>query len=126
MSTKYSVDDRLLDDIAISKHATWRFRERTPHDCDIRPRDAWRLGEDIKHPSVVQSDNETEPPDRARVYRHGDEWMIIFFVDAAQGESTSPKHKSQLVVTVLSLREVNHPPSRSYLHSHGPHGGVDG
>ena len=129
MSTKYDAGDRKLveDDIALTDHAIMRYRQRTPHDCDLDPREAWRRGEFIEHPQVAQGPNEDEPPERVRLYTHGDEdgsqtWGVAFLVDEAD-QATIAGHCPYIVVTVVHIQGFDHGPSRSYLHSHGAHGG---
>jgi len=127
MSTKYgSQASRLVeDDVALTDHAIDRYRQRTPHECDVEPRTAWRRGEWIKHPQVAQGDGHDEPPDRVRVYIHGDgsdTWGVAYLVDEAD-RPTVAGHVEHVVVTVNHLQGFDHGPSRAYLHSHGPHGG---
>ena len=124
MSTKYSADsdNQMLDgEVAMSDHACVRYRQRTPHDCDVPAQVAWRRGEDIEHPQVAQSPGEDKPPERVRVYRHGDEWGIAFLVD--RDISDVVRKGKLVVVTVVHIDGFDHGPSRAYLHSHGPHGG---
>lgn len=122
MSTKYQTGDRTLveDDIALTDHACVRYQQRTPHDCDVDPRVAWRRGEWIKHPQVAQSDGHREPPEKVRVYKHADDWGVAFLVDEAE-QTTIAGHCPFVVVTVLNIQGFEHGPSRAYLHSHGPH-----
>ena len=122
MSTKYSADSdsQLLDDeVAMTDHACLRYRQRTPHECDVPPQVAWRRGEDIKHPQVCQSDGEDDPPDRVRVYRHDEDWGVAFLVSQYLGDAV--RAGDLIVVTVINLQGFDHGPSRAYLHSHGPH-----
>lgn len=124
MSTKYQTGDRKLveDDIALTDHAIMRFRQRTPHDCDIDPRVAWREGEFIEHPEVATSPNEDEPPERVRVFKFKNEWGVAFLVSEAE-QAHIAGHCPYIIVTVVDLDGFDHGPSRAYLHSHGPHGG---
>jgi len=131
MSTKYGsqADTRRLveDDIALTDHAIDRYRQRTPHDCDVKPHTAWQRGEWIKHPGVAQSDGEDHPPDRVRIYCHGGashEWGVAFLVtESEHNPATAAGAVDNVVVTVNHLQGFDHGPSRAYLHSHGPHGG---
>jgi len=124
MSTKYGKQSPRLveDEVALTDHAIERFRERTPHECNIDPRTAWRLGEWVKHPQVAQSDGEETPPDDVRVYVHGHEWGVAFLVGQAN-RATADWGAQRVVLTVINLQGFDHGPSRAYLHSHGPHAG---
>jgi len=131
MSTKYDSPDRRLveDDVALTDHAIERFRQRTPHDCNIDPRAAYQLGEDIKHPEVAMSDGQDTPPDRVRVYTHSTEdsshaWGIAFLINEADGVEAGRERQPYIVATVIDYQTFDHGPSRAYLHSHGPHGGA--
>lgn len=125
MSTKYGdkSNSRLVEDeIALTNHAIARFRERTPHGSDITPHAAWRLGEWVKHPQVAQSDGEPEPPDRVRLYMHGEdshEWGVAFLVTSS--DNPRPDAAANVVATVIDVNGFDHGPARAYLHSHGPH-----
>jgi len=122
-------DARLVaNDIALTDHAIERYRQRTPHDCDIGPREAWTRGEWVKHPEVAQSDGESEPPERVRLYVHAGEsgsqaWGIAFLVMAHEGGARTYGRVGNVVVTCNHIQGFDHGPARAYLHSHGPHGG---
>jgi len=124
MSTKYETGDRRLveDDIVLTDHAIMRYRQRTPHDCSVNPRVAWRRGEFVKHPEVAESDHDDRPLQQVRVYKHGDEWGVAFLVAHADDAHISGRC-SFVVATVIHLAGFEHGPSRAYLHSHGPHDG---
>jgi hypothetical protein len=126
VSSKYEAGDTRLvaDDVVLTDHAIERWRQRTPHDCSLDPRIAWDRGEDIKHPEVCQSDGESDPPERVRVYRHGNEWGVAFLIAESQRQDGLPSSVPNVVVTVVDLGGFDHGPTRAYLHSHGPHGGV--
>ena len=72
MSTKYTANHRnsrvVEDNVALTDHAIHRYRQRTPHDCPVGIRDAYRRGEDIRDPQVARSPNDMRTPERARVY----------------------------------------------------------
>lgn len=122
--TKYDAGDARLveDDVVLSDHAINRYRERTPHDCEVGPRQAWAYGENVQHPTVAQSEGEQEPPERVRVYKHGQDWGIVFLVGEAD-DRPIPGHKPFVVLTCIDIQGFDHGPTRAYLHSHGPHGG---
>jgi hypothetical protein len=133
MSTKYSTGGRaslLPDGVALTDHARHRYRERTPHDCHVTIREAYRRGEDIRDPAVTRGPTDTRTPQRARVYRHGDDdptgWGVVFLIcDERRDEADRPAHQvaDRVVVTVMDIGGYEHGPSRAYLESHGPHGG---
>ena len=121
MSTKYhaNADRTVLDDgLPLTDHAAMRYRQRTPHDCDVAPRIAWQRGEDIKHPRVCWSDGEDTPPERVRIYRHGQEWGVAFLVVR---DVSSVDHRDPVIATVIGFSDFDHAPTRTYLHAHGPH-----
>jgi len=125
MSSKYSADDggrRLADSegepVHLTDHAIHRFRERTPADRDVTIREAWRRGEEIKHPTVAV-DADARPAERARVFRHSDGWSAVFIVVLDQYDQFGSG--GRVVVTVLVISEYDHGPTRAYLESHGPH-----
>jgi hypothetical protein len=136
MTTKYSTSDttHLADDVALTDHAIHRFRERTPHDCPVGIREAYRRGEDIRDPQVARSPEDMRELARVRVYRHGHggataDWGVVFLIvkDARDAGERPPQHAcDHLVVTVVSIDGITHSPSRAYLNSHGPHGGGGG
>lgn len=124
MSTKYdaSSDSRLVEeDIALTDHAIFRYRQRSPHDLDLDPRVAWRRGEFVEDPGVCQSADHSQPPIAARLYRHTKDWGCVFLVD----RDTGPEHigASQVVVTTNHIRGFDHKPTRAYLRAHDVHGG---
>jgi hypothetical protein len=131
--TKYETghSTHLPGDVALTDHAIHRFAERTPHDCAVGIVEAWRKGEDIEHPQVARSPNDSRDPERVRVYTHGDErgsqtWGVVFLVvqEATPEHERPPTHTCDRVVcTVMDVGGFDHGPSRAYLHSHGPHGG---
>ena len=130
MSTKYdpgSETRRIVRDshgeIALTDHALHRYRERTPHDCQIGIREAWRRGETLQHPSVAGA-LDSPTPESARIYRHSDEWGVVFVVikDRAADAGTAPDRAERVVVTVCQIRTYDSEPVRAYLHCHGPHG----
>ena len=113
----------LADDIALTDHAIHRYRQRTPHDNPVGIRQAWQRGERIKHPSVC-SKKADHSLDSVWVYKHGDAWGVAFLV--VEDEYKREGHfADRVVATVVDLQGFDHGPSRAYLHSHGPHGGVD-
>ena len=133
MSAKYSTGGaagRILRDahgeIGLTDHAIHRFRERTPHDCDVDIAEAWRRGEPLQHPSVAGS-LDSPTPESARIYRHSDDWGVVFVVvkDQAADAGTAPDRAERIVVTVCQIRTYDSGPVRAYLHDHGPHGEVD-
>lgn len=133
MSAKYSTGGaagRILRDadgeIGLTDHAIHRFRERTPHDCQVGIAEAWRRSESLQHPSVAGS-LDSPVPESARIYRHSDEWGVVFVVveDQATDAGTAPDRADRIVVTVCQIRTYDSGPVRAYLHGHGPHGGVD-
>jgi hypothetical protein len=136
MTAKHSTSDatHLTDNVALTDHAIHRFRERTPHDCPIGIREAYRRGEDIRDPQVARSPDNMRELDRVRVYRHGHGgatagWGVVFLIveDARDAGERPPWHDcDHVAVTVVSIDGITHAPSRSYLNSHGPHGGGDG
>jgi len=133
MSTKYTTgasDGRILRDahgeIGLTDHAIHRFRERTPHDCQVGIAEAWRKGEPLQHPSVAGS-LDSPTPESARIYRHSDDWGVVFVVveDQAADAGTVPDRTDRIVVTICQIRTYDSGPVRAYLHGHGPHGEVD-
>ena len=130
MSTKYDPGPetrRIVRDahgeVALTDHAIHRFRERTPHDCQIGIREAWRRGEQLQHPSVAGS-LDAPKPESARIYRHSDEWGVVFVVaeDESGDAGVVPGRAERVVVTVCEIRTYDHGPVRAYLHGHAPHG----
>jgi hypothetical protein len=124
---KYSVSKRgdvLPDGTALSDHARHRYRERTPHDCDVSITTAYSRAESIKHPVLVRTTNEDRVPARALVYQHAHEWDTIFIIHKTPG---AYRDADEIVVTVVTIHGYSHGPTRAYLSSHGPHnpGGVD-
>ena len=133
MSAKYSTGGavgRILRDahgeVGLTDHAIHRFRERTPHDCTVSIAEAWRRGEPLQHPSVAGS-LDSPTPESARIYRHSDDWGVVFVVveDQAADAGTAPDRTERIVVTVCRIRTYDSGPVRAYLHGHGPHGEVD-
>ena len=134
MSTKYSTGGRarlLSDGVAPTDHAIHRYRERTPHDCPIPFREAYRRGEDVRDPQVARGPTDDRTPERVRVYRHGEDgdpsgWGVVFLIcDERRPEHERPSHHvaDRVVVTVMDIAGYEHGPSRAYLESHGPHDG---
>ena len=130
MSTKYDPGPetrRTVRDshgeIALTDHALHRYRERTPHDCQVGIREAWRRGEQLQHPSVAGS-LDAPTPESARIYRHSDEWGVVFVVaeDESADAGDVPGRSERVVVTVCEIQTYDHGPVRAYLHGHGPHG----
>jgi hypothetical protein len=126
-STKYSVGTMniLPDGTALTDHARHRYRERTPHDCDISITQAYSWAEAIPHPILVQTANEDRIPERALVYHHRDnEWNIIFIINSARG---AHRDVDEVVCTCVRVEGYDHGPTRAYLNSFGPHfpGGGD-
>ena len=111
----------LSDDIALTDHAIHRYRQRTPHENAVGIRDAWRHGEDIRHPAVASKKSDHEL-DTVRVYKHGDAWGVAFLV-VEDTRKREDHFADRVVATVVNLAGFEHGPSRAYLHSHGPHGG---
>ena len=134
MSTKYTANHRnsrfVEDNVALTDHAIHRYRQRTPHDCPVGIRAAYRRGEDIRDPQVARSPDDPRTPERARVYvADGHEWGVLFLIDAEGTPAAErPAHHTAdyVVATVMDLGGIDHGPSKAYLHSHGPHdGGAD-
>jgi len=129
MSTpKYSTGrgSRILRDrdggrVALTDHALHRWRGRTPHDTGVSVREAWRRGEWLQHPAVVQSEGEDEAPDDARLYRHGGRWGVVFLVVEDPRVSPSPRNVARIVATIAAIETFDHGPTRAYLSGHGPH-----
>ena len=130
MSTKYDPGPetrRIVRDshgeVALTDHAIHRFRERTPHDCQVGIAEAWRRGEPLQHPSVAGS-LDSPTPESARIYRHSNEWGVVFVVaeDESGDAGEVPGRAERVVVTVCEIRTYDHGPVRAYLHGHGPHG----
>lgn len=127
-SPKYSTgrSRRLLRDrdggrVALTDHAIQRWQARTPHECPVSIREAWRRGEWIAHPDIVRSPGEDETPDDARIYKHGMDWGVVFLVVEDPNPWETTQHAGRVVVTVTALTTFDHGPSRAYLHGHGPH-----
>jgi hypothetical protein len=128
---KYSVDagrtQLVEDDVALTDHAIHRYRERTPHDCPVAIRDAYRRGEDVRDPQVARSPDDMRTPERARVYVHARHaWGVVFLVvedRLSEGERPAHHPADYVVATVVHIDGIDHGPSKAYLHSHGPHGG---
>ena len=131
MSTKYTANHRnsrfVEDDVALTDHAMHRYRQRTPHECSLGIREAYRRGEDIRDPQVARSPNDMRTPERARVFvAAGHEWGVVFLVDEEdRSPAERPAHHTAdyVVATVVDLGSIEHGPSKVYLHSHGPHDG---
>jgi len=130
MSTKYDslsdenpvVSDDESREIVWTTHARQRWRERTPHDCGVGMLDAWRRSEAIRHPSIAKTITERGAPEAVRVYRHSDEWGVIFLIGRTDSHwSAYP----WAVVTVFRLSMLSHDPSRAYLNEYGPHSPAD-
>lgn len=117
---KYDTDDGrwIDDDVALTDHALHRWQQRTPHDCPVTIRQAWERGEWIQHPEVCQSDSETAPPTRVRVYRHSEEWGVAYLLDCDISTFGAP----EVVATVINLNRFDHAPTQAYLRAHGIHG----
>ena len=119
MSTKYHVNasTTVLDGFPLTDHAAMRYRQRTPHECDVTPQEAWARGEFIKHPRVCQSDGEDVPPERVRIYRHDQEWGVAFLVcrdvERIGGDA--------VIRTVIGFSDFEFSPTRAYLDAYGPH-----
>jgi hypothetical protein len=125
---KYSTgrSRRLLRDrdggrVALTDHAIERWRLRTPHECPVSIREAWRAGEFIKHPGIARSDGESEAPDDVRVCKYGMDWGVAFLVVEDPDPWDHTQDAARVVVTVADLQTFEHGPTRAYLHSHGPH-----
>ena len=131
MSTKYTANHRnsrvVEDNVALTDHAIHRYRQRTPHECSLGIREAYRRGEDIRDPQVARSPDDPRTPERARVYIAEDhEWGVVFLVDEEDRPAAErPAHHTAdyVVATVVDLGSIEHGPSKVYLHSHGPHDG---
>ena len=117
------VQPQLPDNENRSREVLARPRERTPHDCPMGIRAAWRGGEPLKHPCVAGA-LDSPTPESARIYRHSDEWGVVFVVikDQAADAGTAPDRTERIVVTVCRIRTYDSGPVRAYLHGHGPHG----
>lgn len=129
MSSKYQPRESrvLTGDVGLTSHAIHRFKQRTPHDCDLSLRECWQLGEDVPDPAIVKSPDRKRQPTRARVYIDRADWGVIFVVRRrrqADGER-EPWHQPSAVTTVLSLQGVEHEARAAYLRALGPHGGAD-
>jgi len=128
MSTKYSTDGyrRILRDrdggrVALTDHALQRWRQRTPDGSSVPIRTAWRRGEWLRHPELIQSDSESEAPADARLYRHGDDWGVVFVVVTDATTDPSPQNTPRVVATIAAVRTFQHKPTRAYLRSHDSH-----
>jgi len=120
-TTRYSLDNQLSvlpDDTGLPRHAEHRWRERTPHDRDVGLLEAYQRGNDIPHPSVAYLSGKHPSPDRARVYRHGDQWGVVFLICTDHRPETGV---AEVVRTVVAIRQYSHAPSKSYLMATGPH-----
>jgi len=130
MSSKYEPGEtpgRVVRDsdgeIALTNHAFHRFRERTPHDCRVGIRDAWVRGEDLRHPAVAGGPSDSDP-ESARIYRHNDEWGVVFVIMENDNSADRANYCDRVVATVTALRLYDGA-SSAYLHAYGPHGPVD-
>lgn len=137
MSTKYNVGERSHEariietdrgDVALTDHSLHRWRERTPHQCPVSVQEAFRRGEWIRHPAVAGSPGDPRDPTLARVYKHhaadGSEWGVVWLIDEDDAEDRVRDYNAGLVaLTCCGFETIEHGPSRSYLHGHGPHGG---
>lgn len=128
MSTKYSTDRsrRLLRDrdggrVALTDHAIQRWQARTPHECPVSIREAWRAGEWIKHPDVARSPGEETAPDDVRVFKFGQQWGVAFLVVSDPSPWKTTQTAARVVCTVCATQTFGHGPTRAYLSSHGPH-----
>lgn len=110
--------------VGLTDHAIHRFRQRTPHDCRVTIREAWRRGEELQHPSVAGSLDQPEP-ESARVYRHSDGWGVVFIVVESHAPDVGLRddRAERVAATTCKIRTFDHAPVRAYLRSHGPHGG---
>lgn len=131
--TKYQTTEReariVRDEegrVGLTDHAIHRYRQRTPHDCRVSIREAWRRGEELQHPSVAGSLDQPNPKS-ARVYRHGDGWGVVFIVVESHSPDAGLRddRAERVAVTTCKIRTFDHPPVRAYLRSHGPHGGAE-
>lgn len=119
--SKYSPDggDRWLTaDTRLSRHASERWHERTPDHSCVDSDEAFRSGEEIKHPQLARQHSELDDPDRAIVYREQD-WGVVFILERDYNLGSD----NYVIVTVVSLAMIEYGPTRCYLYSHGPHGG---
>jgi hypothetical protein len=124
-STKYSVENQvniLPDGTGLSTHAEHRYRERTPHDCNVSLLEAYARSERVPHPEVVTTDKSNDAPRRGNVYNHAQEWTIVFVIAPADGSHTNV---SEVIVTCVRVCDYEFGPTRAYLHSFGPHGGYE-
>ncbi len=127
-STKYSVDNQmniLSDGTGVTDHARHRYRERTPHYCDVPIAVAYSRSERIPHPSLIRTHRHYQVPERALIYHHrGHEWNIIFLINTVGAEVSDV---DEVLSTCLTVDGYEHGPTRAYLNSFGPHtpGGAD-
>jgi hypothetical protein len=62
------------------------------------------------------------------VYKHhssdGSDWGVVWLSDEDDAEDRVRDYNAGLVaLTCCGFETIEHGPSRSYLHGHGPHGG---
>jgi hypothetical protein len=112
-------DDWVTRDTRLAKHGSKRWRERTPDDSCIDVDEAFRNGDEIKHPQVARQYSELDDPDRAVVYKEQD-WGVVFILERDNHVGVSDNY---IIVTVVSLDMISHGPTRCYLYSYGPHSG---
>jgi hypothetical protein len=114
---RYATGDTLsTHPVAMTDHALAQYERRTPPDA-VAPAVAWRRGEDIQHPSVLQSKNHDTPPSRVRVYDHNHEYTVVFLC----ADTPENQIETHLVMTVYNLHTHEHGPTQAYIASHGPH-----
>lgn len=111
---KYDTGDAIATmEPPMTEHAIDKYIERLPDDA-VRPPVAWRRGEDIQHPAVVDTLNpDVDTPTRVRVYNHNDEYLVVFILGDKYGE--------EQIMSVYNGQTHEHGPTRAYLYSHGPH-----
>lgn len=123
------------DDVSISQHARHRYRERTPQhaETEIGAAEAFRRGEYIEHPEICgKLHSETDHGlERVRIYLHprdsdsGYEWGVVFLIQQNKYHHDNPGENRAstpfVVATVVSIKQIDHGPTRAYLGGRGPH-----
>jgi hypothetical protein len=107
-------------EVRVSRHAIHRWRERQPHGCPVSLQEAWRRGERLKHDNVARGDGH-ESVAEARIYRHGDNWAVVFLVNSRLESRVWGSQDKRVLLTVTRVRDYDHGPTRTYLDAYGPH-----
>lgn len=116
LATKYTTDGLFWTaDIPIRRHALGRYRQRLPDDA-VPPMRAWKRGEDVQHPTVLDTLGQSATPCRVRVYNHDGEYFAVFIVVDDGRHFDEP-----YVTTVYNAETHEHPPTQAYVRAHGPH-----